>query len=107
MNPILRIWFLIVGLFPKSLLVKRKAQGNFISLLTAVPVVILTILILVQVTGSLDTTMSAMDMGAEGNATRDTVFTNTWNGFRMVPIVVIILFASVVLGAIGLLGGGR
>jgi hypothetical protein len=83
---------------------KRRGQAGFLAILGAVPVVILTILIIVQVVGSLDTTMSAMDFGTDGNSTRDTVFTNTWNGMAMVPIVVIILFASVVLGAIGLLG---
>lgn len=83
---------------------KRRGNSGFLAVLAAVPVVILTILIIVQVVGSLDTTMGGMDFGAEGNATREDVFTNTWNGLQMVPIVIIILFASVVLGAIGLLG---
>jgi len=82
----------------------RRGNSGFLSILGAVPVVILTILIIVQVVGSLDTTMSDMDFGTNGNATRTTVFTNPWNGLAMVPIVIIILFASVVLGAIGLLG---
>jgi hypothetical protein len=85
----------------------RKGSSGFLGVLAAVPVVILTILIIVQVVGSLDSTMGSMDFGADGNATRDAVFSNTWNGLNMVPIVVIILFASVILGAIGLLGLGR
>lgn len=85
----------------------RRGAGGFLSVLAAVPVVILTILIIVQVVGSLNSTMGAMDFGAQGNATRDTLFTNTWNGLNMVPIVIIILFASVILGAIGLLGLSR
>ena len=85
----------------------RRGEGGFLSVLAAVPVVILTILIIVQVVGSLDSTMGAMDFGTEGNSTRDTLFSNTWNGLNMVPIVIIILFASVILGAIGLLGLSR
>lgn len=85
-------------------LANRRGASGFLAVLAAVPAVVLTILVIVMVLGSLDTTMGNMDLGAEGNDTRTEIFTNVWNGMSMTPIVIIILFASVVLGAIGLLG---
>ena len=83
---------------------KRRGASGFLAILAAVPAVVLTILIIVMVLGSLDSTMGTMDLGVKGNSTRTQIFTNVWNGMSMTPIVIIILFASVVLGAIGLLG---
>jgi len=85
----------------------RRGNSGFLSVLGAVPVVILTILIIVQVVGSLDNTFNGMFNATTqplANSTAEIIFSNTWNGLAMVPIVIIILFASVVLGAIGLLG---
>jgi len=56
-----------------------------------------------MVVGSLDATMGAMDFRAEGNDTRDDIFTNTWNALAMTSIIPLILIASIVLGSIGLL----
>jgi len=85
----------------------RRGNSGFLSILGAVPVVILTILIIVQVVGSLDQTFEGTynaTLFPQQNATMEAVFNNSFNGLAMVPIVIIILFASVVLGAIGLLG---
>jgi hypothetical protein len=85
----------------------RRGQTGFLAILGAVPVVILTILIIVQVVGSIDNVFVDMfnsTTQSEANTTAEAVFSNSWNGIAMIPIVVIILFASVVLGAIGLLG---
>jgi len=78
-------------------------MSRFGMILASVPTVILTVLVIVMVIGSLDTTMGDMDFGAEGNNTRDDIFTNTWNAMSMTPIIPLILIASIVLGAIGLL----
>jgi len=78
-------------------------MSRFGMILASVPTVILTVLVIVMVIGSLDTTMGDMDFGAEGNSTRDNIFTNTWNAMSMTPIIPLILIASIVLGAIGLL----
>lgn len=76
---------------------------RFAALLAAVPSFILTLIVIVMVVGSLDTTTNSMDLGADGNATRDSVFTNTWNALGMTPVIPLILIASVVLGAVGML----
>ena len=76
---------------------------NFTFILSSILMVILTVLLIIIVAGSLDTTMGAMDFGAEGNDTRDDLFTNTWKALTMTPIIPLILIASIVLGSIGLL----
>lgn len=77
--------------------------SRFGIILASVPSVILTVIVIVMVVGSLDTTTDDMDLGADGNDTRDDIFTNTWNAMAMTPIVPLILVSSIVLGAIGLL----
>lgn len=78
-------------------------MSRFALVLSSIPTVILTVLVIIMVVGSLETTMGAMDFGAEGNDTRDDLFTNTWNALAMTPIIPLILIASIVLGSIGLL----
>jgi len=78
-------------------------MSRFATILAAVPSVILTVVVIVMVLGSMDTTTAAMDLGSEGNSTRDDIFTQTWNAMSMTPVIPLILIASVVLGAIGLL----
>ena len=80
-----------------------SVMSHFALVLSSIPTVILTVLLIIMVVGSLDTTMGAMDFGAEGNDTRDDIFTNTWNALSITPIIPLILIASIVLGSIGLL----
>ena len=76
---------------------------HFALVLSSISTVILTVLVIIIIVGSLDTTMGAMDFGAEGNDTRDDLFTNMWNALAMTPIIPLILIASIVMGSIGLL----
>jgi len=52
-------------------------MSHFALVLSSVPTVILTVLVIIMVVGSLDATMGAMDFGSEGNDTRNDLFTNT------------------------------
>lgn len=48
----------------------------------------------------IQTTLDAMDLGAEGNDTRDALYTNINQAFSLSAIVPIIAGASLVIGAI-------
>lgn len=83
--------------------VASREMSRFGIILASVPSVILTVIVIVMVLGSLDTTTDDLDLGADGNDTRDDIFSNTWNAMAMTPIIPLILVSSIVLGAIGML----
>ena len=53
-----------------------------------------------MITGEMDTTTDAMDLGATGNTTRDNLFANIYTGFDLSNILPIIIAASVIISAV-------
>lgn len=78
--------------------------GDVIAL-TALVIVILIGLI---IAGNMQTVAEDMDFGTDGNATRDTLFANTWTALTLASIGLIIAAAVGILAlVVGALGGGR
>lgn len=68
---------------------------------------VITVLIALIIAGNLQTVANDMDLGADGNATRDTLFANTWSALTLASIGIIVAAAVGILAlVIGALGGG-
>jgi ABC-type Fe3+ transport system permease subunit len=63
--------------------------GDVIGMLALVIVVLIGIII----AANLYTTANGMDLGVEGNATRTTLFSNTWTGLTLASVGIIIAAA--------------
>lgn len=69
---------------------------------------VITILIGLIIAGNLQTVATGLDLGTAGNATRTTLFANTWTALTLASIGIIIAAAVGILAlVIGALGGGR
>ncbi len=68
--------------------------GDVIAMLALVIVVLIGIII----AANLYSTATGMDLGVQGNATRTTLFNNTWTGLTLASVGII------VAAAVGLLG---
>lgn len=72
---------------------KRDRSGittGVISLIVGFVVIAVGLSVGLMVIGSLDTTTDAMDLGATGNTTRDTLFSNIYTGFDLTVILPIV-----------------
>lgn len=80
-----------------------------ISDVIAMTALIVVVLIALIIAANLQTVALGMDLGTEGNATRTTLFTNTFTALNLASIGVIIAAAvgilALVIGSLG--GGGR
>jgi len=63
--------------------------GDVIGMLALVIVVLIGIII----AANLYTTANGMDLGVDGNATRTTLFSNTWTGLTLASVGIIIAAA--------------
>lgn len=70
---------------------------------------IIVVLISLIIAANLQTVAEGMDLGASGNATRTTLFTNTWTGLTLASVGIIIAAAvgilALVLTTLGRTGG--
>ena len=77
-----------------------------ISDVIALTALVITILIALIIAGNLQTVANTMDLGTAGNATRTTLFSNTWTALTLASIGLIIAAAVGILAlVIGTLGG--
>jgi len=76
----------------------------------AMVALIIVVLIALIIAANLQTVADGMDLGATGNATRTTLFTNTWTGLTLASVGIIISAAvgilALVLSTLGAAGGG-
>jgi len=75
---------------------RGSALGLVIMMITLVIIIIVGLLVV----GQLSTTADTMDLGTSGNATRTTLFTNTYAGFNLAVIIPIIAAAGAILGIV-------
>jgi len=73
----------------------------------ALTALVITILIALIIAGNLQTVANTLNLGTAGNATRTTLFANTWTALTLASIGLIIAAAVGILAlVIGALGGG-
>lgn len=76
----------------------------------AMVALIIVVLIALIIAANLQTVADGMDLGTTGNATRTTLFTNTWTGLTLASVGIIISAAvgilALVLSTLGAAGGG-
>ena len=52
------------------------------------------------VVGNLNTTVSAMDLGSQGNSTRTSLFNNIYSAFNLAVIIPIVAAAGAIIGIV-------
>lgn len=76
----------------------------------AMTALIIVVLIALIIAANLQTVANGMDLGTDGNATRATLFTNTWTGLTLASVGIIISAAvgilALVLSTLGRASGG-
>lgn len=76
----------------------------------AMTALIIVVLIALIIAANLQTVALGMDLGTDGNATRTTLFTNTWTGLTLASVGIIISAAvgilALVLSTLGRATGG-
>jgi hypothetical protein len=72
-------------------------------LITLVIVLIVGLLVV----ANLKTTADAMALGTQGNATRDTLFNNTFSAFNLAVILPIVAAAGAIIGTVFIYFGAR
>lgn len=76
----------------------------------AMVALIIVVLIALIIAANLQTVADGMDLGVTGNATRTTLFTNTWTGLTLASVGIIISAAvgilALVLSTLGRAAGG-
>lgn len=76
----------------------------------AMVALIIVVLIALIIAANLQTVADGMDLGTTGNATRTTLFTNTWTGLTLASVGIIISAAvgilALVLSTLGAAAGG-
>jgi len=76
----------------------------------AMTALIIVVLIALIIAANLQTVAEGMDLGTSGNATRTTLFTNTWTGLTLASVGIIISAAvgilALVLSTLGRATGG-
>jgi len=76
----------------------------------AMVALIIVVLIALIIAANLQTVADGMDLGTTGNATRTTLFTNTWTGLTLASVGIIISAAvgilALVLSTLGSAAGG-
>jgi len=79
---------------------KRDKKGSALALVVMMVSLVIIIIVGLLVVGQLSTTADTMDLGASGNATRTTLFTNTYAGFNLAVIIPIVAAAGAILGTV-------
>lgn len=79
---------------------KRDKKGSALALVIMMVSLVIVIIVGLLVVGQLSDTADAMDLGASGNATRTTLFTNTYAGFNLAVIIPIVAAAGAILGTV-------
>jgi len=76
----------------------RKAAA--LGLVIMMIALVITIIVGLLVVGQLSTTADTMDLGASGNATRTSLFANTYAGLNLAVIIPIIAAAGAILAIV-------
>lgn len=81
----------------KSILRRRKESGECVKIrigdVVAMLALVIVVLIGIIIAANLYSVANAMDLGASGNATRTTLFNNTWTGLTLASVGIIIAAA--------------
>lgn len=91
----------IAKFIKKFLADKRGLTGPVLALVIGLVVIAILLPVGLIIVGNLNTTISAMDLGATGNATRTTLFSNIYSAFNLAVIVPIIAAAGIIISVVG------
>lgn len=78
----------------------KDKKGSALALVVMMITLVIIIIVGLLVVGQLSTTADTMNLGTSGNATRTTLFTNTYAGFNLAVIIPIIAAAGAILGIV-------
>lgn len=79
---------------------KRAMSGVIIALVVTLVTIGIVLPVGLMITGEMDSTTDALDLGATGNTTRDNLFSNIYTGYDLSNILPLIVAASVVIAAV-------
>ena len=77
-----------------------KNRRGSIALVTMLVTLVIVIIIGLVVTAQLNTTALSFNLGASGNATRTTLFTNTWSAYNLAAVIPIVAAAGAIIGVV-------
>jgi len=86
---------------PKILTDKRGLTGPVLALVIGMVVIGILLPVGLIIVGNLKSTVDAMDLGATGNTTRTTLFSNIYAAFNLAVIVPIIAAAGIIISVVG------
>jgi len=86
---------------PRILTDKKALTGPVLALVIGLVVIAILLPIGLIIVGNLKTTMDAMDLGATGNTTRTSLFSNIYSAFNLAVIVPIIAAAGIIISVVG------
>ena len=86
---------------PKILTDKRGLTGPVMALVIGLVVIGILLPVGLLIVGNLSSTVTAMDLGTSGNATRTTLFSNIYAAFNLAVIVPIIAAAGIIIAVVG------
>jgi len=80
----------------------KDHRGDAGALALVITLIMLAVVLVVgiMVVGKLDTVTAAMDLGATGNTTRDTLFSNIYTALDLSVIVPIVAGAGLIIGVV-------
>jgi hypothetical protein len=87
-------------------LLNRKGMA-VLPIVVAVLIAAVAIYVGVIVFSKLDTSITKTDYSVDAQKAMNTTASLTWTSFGILPLVILILAAVAVIGAVMLLGGGR
>ena len=90
----------------KMKLLNRKGMA-VLPIVVAVLIAAVAIYVGVIVFSKLDTSITKTDYSVDAQKAMNTTASLTWTSFGILPLVILILAAVAVIGAVMLLGGGR
>jgi competence protein ComGC len=79
---------------------RQDKKASALALVTMMVVLVTIVIVGLVVVGQLQSTADAMNLGTSGNATRTTLFTNTYAGFNLAVIIPIVAAAGAILGVV-------
>jgi len=85
-----------------SLLHDKRAS---VAVVVAMITIAVAIIIGLVVTGTLSSVADGFNLGTQGNATRTSLFTQTYNAYNLVVVLVIVLAAGAVISGLSLARG--
>jgi len=79
---------------------RRQKRGSVLALVVTLISLAVILIVAIMVIFNLQQSTSAMDLGTEGNATRDALFVNINTALSLTSIVPIIAVAGLIIGTV-------